>query len=320
MLSTFDVALAAEIVKYANDLREKRVQARLEKNGAVSASMKDAISIIVKSRNPDVYSGREAEAIVRRRRGQTSEHCLHRFGCLLHVALYPITILLALLVCMCQGAAALARVGQQAPSVAGPLVGIGKLLLLLITMCGLLPLSILMVVLSAPVDIILLLLRPLLSADRKRSLTPWVLPSSLAFWGAGMAGYMGGLIAHRLLGCSVVDTAFLSLNLGGELCKIQAQNVPPTMAFQAAVACDPCFLEHRSALRAMALRGIAEFYAPAGGPLAAMPAVVKWAYLLGDAELQAAWEAEALGRLPASANAGNQSGGASIVGAPWRGP
>jgi len=319
VLSTFDVALASEIVLYANRLREDRVQARLEKNGSASASMKDAIGVIVKSRNPEAFSAREAEEIVRRRRGLSSEHCLHQYGFLLHLAFYPITVLLALLVCVSKGGAALLRVNNQTPDaspmMAKPCMSLGRLLMMLITLCGLIPLSVILVALCAPADILMLLLRPILPAKSKRSATPWFFPSSLGFWAAGMGGYVLGLIAHRILGCSVLDTAFLTLNLGGELCKVQSQNAPPTVAFQAAVACDPHFLEQRHALRAMALRGIAEFYAPAGGPLAQMPPVVKWAYLLGDAELCAAWEAEALGRLPVVA-----SSGASLVGLPRGAP
>jgi len=320
-LSYFDVGLATEVAAHANYLRERRVRLRVQRNGGVSASMRDAISIVVRCRGRDPFGPREAEERIRKRLRRTDVHCLHTYGAIIHVTLYPFTVLLALAALLSLGVKAVGRLWlPDTKRSSADIAGSGTLQCLtvgFVFLFAVLPLSVLLVAASAVLDVILLWLRPVMPSSWQQSLVLWFFPSSLAFWAAGAGGFLPGLLAHRFLGASVLEAAFVNLNLGGELCNTQSQSQPPTPAFQAAVACDPHFLAQHAALRPMALRGIPELYAPAGGPMAQMPPVVRWAYLLGDSELCLAWEAESLGSLSkldptASLSHGGGSGGGSM--------
>lgn len=301
-LSELDVALAGEVVRYADRLRTKRVLKRVESNR--STAMRDAIRIVASCRGREPCGSVEAEALVRLRTGRCYEHPLHVYGFLLHVCMYPLTVLLAiagyLRMALMASARIMAKPGRResSSSVTDLLCVAQAVLVSLCTLLMVAPFAALLVIFCVLPDITLLILRPCLPTPTKRTSLPWFFPTSLAFWCAGACGCWTAVLAYHLLGAFPVAGAFVNTNLGGELCVTYSDSHPPSQAFQAAVICDPDFLADRRHLRAAALKGVCEFYAPAGGRLAMMPVIVQWAYLLGDVKLCAAWEAEAMGLLP----------------------
>jgi len=306
-LAGLEVTLAAELVSYADKLRLQRVRQRVERDLHVRQrpSMRGAVSLISLCRGHDPYTTIEAEDIVRARTGRTREYPLHVYGFLIHLALYPITILLALVGYFQVAISAASSVGigsgvsePDGKSQGSTAQAIQRIILIICTFFMILPIGLCTVVLCAVPDVVLLLIRPLLPLSMKLALLPWFFPTSIAFWSAGMCGFVPAFMANLLLGACPVGNAFLSMSFGGQLCNTKLQSLPPSSGFQAAVVCSPQFMSQQRALRATALRGIPEFYAPAGGPLAEMPFVVQWAFLLGDTELRAAWEAECMGHLP----------------------
>eukprot|EP00928_Gymnodinium_smaydae_P054706 TRINITY_DN3843_c0_g1_i1.p1 TRINITY_DN3843_c0_g1~~TRINITY_DN3843_c0_g1_i1.p1 ORF type:complete len:409 (-),score=61.45 TRINITY_DN3843_c0_g1_i1:101-1327(-) len=297
-LAQLDVRLADELVLHADSLRVERLMRRIEGRRWMQTSL-CAVRIVTGCRQQ--REPKDAELLVRRRIKKLGENALHRYGGLLHVALYPFTILLAIFAYTKIAISMTSKVRVRRACTDGKLNSVlissaCKLLFLVCMFAFVLPLAVVAVALSAVPDILLLLARPVLPLKTKKTL-PWFLPTSLAFWGAGAGGYMPALLSHSLLGACPVDDAFVNLSSGGELYNSRTKTQPPSMAFRAAVVCNPHFLGHLPAMRATALRGIPEFFAPAGGPLACMPEVVQWAYLLGDMELMSAWEAETMGEL-----------------------
>jgi len=279
--------------------------------------VRDAVKLVTLCRGCDPYTPAEAEGLVRQRIGRTREHPFHMYGFLIHLALYPFTILLAIAGYLCIALSASAKVGLQGKSNGEPSCRrtpvrcLQRALLTLITFTMVLPISVVCVALCAVPDILLLLARPVLPSRIKLALLPWFFPTSLAFWSAGMFGFAGAFVSNILLGACPVGDGFVSTSLGGQLCHMESDSLPISSAFQAAVVCAPHFMAHHQSLRSTALRGIPEFYAPAGGPLARMPSVVQWAYLLGDANLSAAWEAESMGYLPLESD--RVAGGARTI-------
>jgi uncharacterized membrane protein len=284
-LAQFDVELADEITSLADKKRLNRIKGWEVKP---SASMVEAVSIIVACRQKEPYTPMEAEAIVRRRVGKTAENPLHVYGFLFHVAFYPFTMLSAILAYVQMAIIVSRKIGIETKSTLETIC-----LAFLAFLLGL-PIAIIYVVIVAVPDIILLLVRPLLPLRIKLQLTQWFFPTSLAFWSCACLAP----VAHLFLGACPLDDAFVNMSMGGELCNVQLERVPLSAAFQAAVVCSPHFLARHKNLRRIALRGVPEFFAPAGGRMAQMPLIVQWGYLLGDSELRAAWEAETAGCLP----------------------
>merc|ERR1719456_1207479 len=75
--------------------------------------MRDAVNLITLCRGLDPYTPAEAEEVVRARIRRTGEHPLHVYGFLIHLALYPFTILLAIGGYFCIALSASARVGAK---------------------------------------------------------------------------------------------------------------------------------------------------------------------------------------------------------------
>lgn len=308
-LAGLDVALAGQVTVEADRLRLRRVRQRVEHDlkSRLMQSMADAVSLISRCRGIDPYTSTEAEALIRERTGRTTEHPLHRYGFLFHIVLYPVTILLAIAGYVAIALAALASVGVEIKSTGGlPLlrkvcVALQRFLLILSTFIMVLPISVVCVAFSALPDILLLLVRPILPSQMKLKLSQWFFPTSLAFWTSAKmccCGFSAAFASNLLLGACPLTEAFVSTSLGGQLCDAQSDTLPVSAGFQAAVVCAPHFMAHHKSLRSMALRGVPEYYAPAGGSLAQMPFLVQWAYLLGDSHICAAWEAESMGYLP----------------------
>lgn len=304
-LAGLDVSLAAEIAAQADRLRVQRVQGRIERDlHTRSGKMQDAVKLVRLCQGCEPYTPVEAEDVVRQRIGRTGEHPLHSYGFLIHIALYPFTIILAIAGYLC--AALSASAGRKTH-----VRCLQRALLMLVTFIMVLPISVVCVVVCAVPDILLLLARPLMPLRMKLLLLPWFFPTSLAFWSAGMCGFAGAFVSNILLGACPVGDGFVSMSLGGQLCNMQSDSLPISSAFQAAVVCAPHFMAHHQSLRSIALRGIPEFYAPAGGKLAQMPSVVQWAYLLRDTDLCAAWEAKCMDYLPLESD--RVGGGARMI-------
>jgi len=280
-------SVAREVITLADELREQFEIAEADRavtrsrtgQAAEKEARKEAIGIL---KECQTYAPEQAEAVVRRRVGMTREHPLHTYGGLLHLALYPVTIFLAVL--------AYCRVVCYGCSLAGRTSS--KTLCVLQTAssaCALvaaMPLVFFLVIFFAPADLAVLLLRPVLSGHVKRRCVCWQYPSSLAFWMAGVCGFGPAVCAHHLLGAAP--------SAGGVLFTFGGRAIPhPPLAFRAAVYCDPHFMAEPHYLRVSSLKGVPEEYTPpflyAG---AAMPLTVQWAYLLGDLSLCGAWEAE----------------------------
>jgi hypothetical protein len=294
-LASVDIALAAEIINSANHQRLKRVR---QLGHSPSKSMQHAFDIVVACRGKEPHTPGSAEAIVRRRIGKDVEHLMHVYGFIIHLLVYPITMILAFIGYIRLGLLAATKIGDNSEhkrgfSRKGSIESSAMYAFVMFCFCIMLvPTAAVCVVVAGVPDLLLILVRPILPLSIKLAL-PWFSPSSLAFWTAGPAAS----VAFLFLGASPVDEAFMTMSLGGELCTARLERLPPSSAFQAAVICSPYFLSREHALRRMALRGVPEFHARAGGPLSRMPVIVQWGYLLGDSELCAAWEAECMGCL-----------------------
>eukprot|EP00440_Ansanella_granifera_P056113 gb/GFBE01060818.1/.p1 GENE.gb/GFBE01060818.1/~~gb/GFBE01060818.1/.p1 ORF type:complete len:411 (+),score=67.94 gb/GFBE01060818.1/:1-1233(+) len=303
LLSGLQLSVAEQVVQLADELRDRQAEALAERQAARTTgdqrvALEDAKPRVKEAtlrvlRDCETYSPSEAEAVVRRRVGNHSIHCLHIYGGLFHVMFYPFTIFLAVV--------AYVRVGSSASvwlfDSDSPLLGSALCTKLLRSFISLwifimtLLVALVFVVACAPADVVLLLLRPCLPTASRKAVTLWFFPSSLAFWSAGLCGFMPAVLAHRLLGATPLGEGVM-FSLGRE----RWEAYEPQMGFRAAVFCDPGFMASPSYLRAAALKGVPQDFAPAygGAACAAMPLAVQWAYLLGDVGLCAAWEAKTM--------------------------
>lgn len=250
----------------------------------------------------DSLTPRDAETVVRARVGKCGESALHRFGGVLHLLLYPLTFMLAVvgfarISCMSSPWSARSRRASALASCWSCTV-----------FCLALPFAVLIVMLLAPLDWFQLVVRPCLSPAKKREMSLWPFPSSVAFWVAGLAGYMPAVLAHMLLGAAPSDQGVLIGPSNGSV-----------LALRAAVVCDPHFMAEPRYLRAGALKGVNLLYAPLGGSEEAvrnMPLAVQWAFLLGDIALCQTWEAEAVRPPPPKSATGLAGTSKSMVSFP----
>merc|ERR1712070_940197 len=105
----------------------------------------------------------------------------------IHIALYPITVLLAIAGYFCIALSASASVGIESrrhdkSSLRTVMAYLRQALLTLCTVIVVMPIAACCVALCAVPDILLLLARPVLPLRIKLALLPWFFPTSVAFW------------------------------------------------------------------------------------------------------------------------------------------
>ncbi|CAE8625788.1 unnamed protein product, partial [Polarella glacialis] len=279
ILASFPRSVAHEVARVSDDLRDQYADERAERQAALAegagegrlAAREEALKVL---RECELYIPSEAEAVIRQRVNKLSEHPLHVYGVFFHTVLYPITIFLAILAYIRIACTHSLWGGENSgKSLMGYSMGaymfecVLRVLTSLSVLLAALPVSVCLVIAFVPIDISLLLLRPLLPGRVRRTLNSWPYPTSLAFWVAGLCGYWPAVLAHRFLGSAPTGEGVL-LGFGSR------QAFHPPLAFRAAVVCDPHFMAEPY-LRAPALKGVPEDVALSYSDVgAAMPLAV----------------------------------------------
>jgi len=266
----------------------QKLQKRLHSRGQKTPTLldEDALQAGLALRGED-----EQEQFVRERMGLKRQRCLHVYGGVLHVVLYPVTLVVATIYALIEGVSMIRRDVSRdfarksdVPSFAffGEAFFVGFMFLVF---CMISPLCTLPVLLSAPLDIILLLLRPCFSPKVRQAVVVFFFPSSLIFTVA--AAFRIPMFAHCFLGALPSAAKDASTHLSFE--RQHFETVIFTLRLCPHLDISSCHRNRTS----MARTAVKKLY----GMKHDIPGVIVWAFVLEDVALCQAWAA---GRGPES--------------------